>query len=117
MPCCADETLDRIVARIEGLDDEAVAFLGLLPERIDLREEPAGIERGEGDWQLRLRDQMGQDLVFETEARGEDDAARGARGDAGEAIQSIRPAERLVQRRRPPRQRGSGRLIGARLVA
>ena len=67
-----------------GLDAEVVALLQLLPERVRLGEEVAGVEREDADGQLRARDDVDEQAVLGPEAVRERDRAPEARGDRGQ---------------------------------
>ena len=67
--------LERRRLRIIGFYAQAVFFLSALPDVIGFREQAAGVERGEGNVEPGRGDQMGDDLILEAEAGGEDDAA------------------------------------------
>jgi len=96
-PVAAHEGLDGIVPGIERRDRDAVARLGLRPKRVDLTEEPTGIERDDFDRQVLHRDQMGDDLILEAEAGGEDEATRDLPHQPCEAFGCIRLSERSIE--------------------
>src|SRR5262245_41843085 len=71
-----DEIFQIAAAWIGGADANAVAPFRLRPDGISLLEQAAGIERRELDVEPVLPEQVRDDLIFEAEAGGEDNAAR-----------------------------------------
>ncbi len=75
MPWSATRAASESEFGIISANPNPVAFLGLLPERVGFGEQPAGIQSHDLDRQPLGKDMMGDQLIFDTEAGGEDDAS------------------------------------------
>ena len=75
MPCLATSRSSAARVGIDGADAAAVAALGFRPQRVGFRKQPPGIERHHVDVEALLADPMEDELAFDAEAMGEDDAA------------------------------------------
>ncbi len=69
-----DHRCDGLGVRVIGADSNAVALLRLLPELVGRGEKPAGIERHNLDRKSLTKNMVRDQLVFDAEAGGEDDA-------------------------------------------
>ncbi len=84
---------------MDRADAQAVALFGARPDLVGLGEEPAGVDGRDVDGEARFGDEVGDHLILEAEARGEDDASvdgrarrrkdggRVPRIDLGEAVE------------------------------
>ena len=70
-----------------GADAPAVALLGLLPELVGRREQPARVQGHHLDVEAAGEDEMGQRLVLEPEAGREHDPARHRCAQRGQPLQ------------------------------
>ena len=71
----SDESGERVRSWDKSANPSPVALLGLLPERVGFGEQPAGIQSADLDRQPLGKDMMGDQLIFDAEAGGEDDAS------------------------------------------
>ena len=75
-PLVGDERGKRVGVRMKGADPRSVALLRLLPDRMRLGEQPAGVECRNLDRQALGENVVSNELVFDAEAGGEDKTAR-----------------------------------------
>ena len=75
-PLVRDKRGKRVGVRMKGADPRSVALLRLLPDRMRLGEQPAGVECRNLDRQALGENVVSNELVFDAEAGGEDKTAR-----------------------------------------
>ena len=86
------------MARVDRADAPAIALLGLLPGRVGLGKQPAGVEGDDVDVEPGLAEVMQDDLVLEAEAGGEHDPAVDLRAEATRRSPATATRKRAAER-------------------
>src|ERR1700733_11799936 len=92
-----DQSLELVLAWIDGTDAPAIATLGLRPQLISFGKQPAGVEGDDIDVETMLADHLHDDLILETEARREDKLADNFAAESRQAFGRRQTGERGIE--------------------
>jgi hypothetical protein len=101
-----DPGLDAAAVRDQRTDALAVALLGLGPNRVRFRKEAAGVECDDFDAQSLAEYGVGDCLVLQTEAGGEDNRTGYLGTDVSNPLEQVAPGR--------PRAEPPGNMVGPR---